>query len=125
MDPVVSPAVPDEHDSPSDGPGDPPDDVPVVSCTRCGREWDLSYELEDMMVGNQAVEQFALDHHRHTGHYPDDLSTWLASCRHCPESVERLSEDGARRWAETHARHTSHDVDLDHASLNEPERIEA
>ena len=90
------------------------DDVTRVSCERCNRTWTLEYELEDMALGNQALEQFALDHHRHTGHFPDDISTWQATCRQCPESVERLEERGARRWAEIHARHTTHAVDLTH-----------
>ncbi|QGN06348.1 hypothetical protein Hrd1104_02915 [Halorhabdus sp. CBA1104] len=88
------------------------ENVPTVSCDRCGREWDLGYELEAMAVGNQAIEQFALDHQRHTGHFPDGLAVWQADCRHCPESVQRLEERGARRWAATHARHTNHDVTL-------------
>ncbi|MFD1633248.1 hypothetical protein ACOZ4L_08640 [Haloplanus ruber] len=88
------------------------DDLPTVTCERCGREWDLSYELDELMAGNRAVEQFALDHERHTGHYPDDVATWRAACRHCPSGVERLSESAARRWAQTHARHTRHEVTL-------------
>ena len=31
------------------------DDVPTVTCSQCGREWDLTYELEELKVGNQAV----------------------------------------------------------------------
>ena len=88
------------------------DDVPTVSCTTCGREWDLSHELDELEVGNQAVEQFALDHMQHTGHYPDSVSTWRAVCRNCPEGAERLSERGVSRWAETHARHTRHSVEV-------------
>jgi len=88
------------------------DDTPTITCERCGREWDLRYELDELQTGNQAVEQFALDHHRHTGHFPDDVSTWEASCRQCPESVQRLDERAARRWARTHARHTHHAVEL-------------
>lgn len=88
------------------------DDMPTVSCSRCGREWDLSYELDELRVGNQAVEQFALDHHRHTGHFPDDVSTWRADCRRCPEEIERLGEEAARRWGRTHARHTRHSVEI-------------
>ena len=94
-------------------PADDVDDSPTVSCSRCGREWDLGRELA--RVGNQGVEQFALDHHRHTGHFPDGVATWRAECRRCTEGVERLAEDAARRWAETHVRHTSHAVDLHHA----------
>ena len=52
------------------------DDLPVVSCSRCDAEWTLEYELEELCAGNQAVEQFALDHARHTGHYPDDVTPW-------------------------------------------------
>jgi hypothetical protein len=107
----VAPGVP----TPSDADPDDVDDLPTVSCARCDREWDLSYELDEMQVGNQAVEQFALDHHRHTGHFPDGVATWRADCRRCTEGVERLAEDAARRWAETHVRHTRHAVDLHHA----------
>jgi hypothetical protein len=91
------------------------ENAPTVSCERCGREWELTYELDELMAGNGAIEQFALDHERHTGHYPDDVSTWRATCRRCPDGVERLSESAARRWARTHARHTRHDVTLRHA----------
>ena len=92
------------------------DDLPTVSCTRCGREWDLAYELDELVAGNQAVEQFALDHKRHTGHFPDDVATWLARCRRCPEGVERLSRDAGHRWAERHARHTRHTVVVSHGN---------
>jgi len=100
------------------------DNVPTVSCERCDREWELSYELDELMAGNRAVEQFALDHERHTGHYPDGVSTWRAACRRCPDGVERLSETAARRWARTHARHTRHDVTLHHAEGEETTLIE-
>jgi hypothetical protein len=90
------------------------DDTPTVTCTRCDRTWDLGYELDELSVGNQAVEQFALDHRRHTGHFPDGVATWRAECRRCPEGSEHLAEHGARRWAETHARHTRHEVALHH-----------
>lgn len=100
------------------------ENAPTVSCERCGRQWDLSYELDELMAGNQAVEQFALDHERHTGHYPDGVSTWRATCRRCPDGVERLSENAARRWARTHARHTRHDVTLHHAEGEETSLIE-
>jgi hypothetical protein len=100
------------------------DDVPTVSCERCGREWDLSYELDELVAGNRAVEQFALDHERHTGHYPDGVSTWRAACRNCPDGVERLSADAARRWARTHARHTRHDVTIHHADGDETTLVE-
>ncbi|MEF8814580.1 MAG: hypothetical protein V5A55_12285 [Halovenus sp.] len=104
----------DERDPPRDVPTDI-DDTPTITCERCGRSWDLGYELDEMAVGNQAIQQFALDHHRHTGHFPDGISTWLASCRQCPETVERLEETAARRWAQTHARHTRHTVAIEHA----------
>lgn len=94
----------------------PVDDTPTVSCERCDREWDVAYELDELGVGNQAVEQFALDHKRHTGHYPDGVGTWLADCRNCPEGTERLSEDGASRWGEIHARHTRHAVEVSRAT---------
>ncbi|WP_135666197.1 hypothetical protein [Halorhabdus rudnickae] len=100
------------------------EDLPTVSCERCGREWDLAYELEEVAVGNQAFEQFALDHQRHTGHFPDGISTWQADCRQCPEAVQRLDERAARRWAEIHARHTAHAVALEHADHEEPTLIE-
>jgi hypothetical protein len=104
--------VTDRTDGPEDvvHPGEPVDDTPTVTCTTCGREWSLDYELDELRVGNQAVEQFALDHMRHAGHFPDDVSTWRADCRHCPEVEERLGERPARRWAQTHARHTGHEV---------------
>lgn len=95
------------------------DDMPTISCSRCGRDWDLGYELDELRVGNQAVEQFALDHHRHTGHFPDDVSTWRADCLQCPEEVDRLHGDAARRWARTHARHTRHGVEVHHANSDE------
>jgi ferredoxin len=101
-----------------------PDDLPTVTCDRCDRSWDLGYELDDMEVGNQAVEQFALDHKRHTGHFPDDVATWRAACRRCPEGAERLSEHAARRWAATHARHTRHAVDLHHADGETTSRVD-
>ncbi len=91
---------------------DRPDDVPTVTCSRCDREWDLAYELDELQVGNQALEQFALDHERHTGHFPDDLTPWIADCKHCPEGEQFLSEGPAHRWASTHARHTRHDITL-------------
>lgn len=107
----------------SDDPGRP-GGAPTVACDRCGREWDLEYELSELGVGNQATEQFALDHHRHTGHFPDGVSTWRAACRRCPASAERLAERAARRWAETHARHTRHAVELTHADLDSPTHVE-
>lgn len=88
------------------------DNVPTVSCTRCDAEWTLDYELDELHAGNSAVEQFALDHQRHTGHFPDDVTPWLADCRRCPDRESYLTEHPARRWARTHARHTGHDVEL-------------
>jgi len=92
------------------------DDLPVVTCTRCDAEWDLEFELEELYAGNQAVEQFALDHMRHTGHYPDDVTPWIATCRQCPAGEAFLGERPARRWARTHARHTRHEVEVEHGS---------
>ncbi|MFB6140660.1 MAG: hypothetical protein ABEJ26_09530 [Halosimplex sp.] len=103
------------------------DDTPVVSCSRCDREWDLGHELDELGVGNQAVEQFALDHRRHTGHFPDDVTTWLAACRRCPEGSEHLARSAAVRWAETHARHTRHTrhaVEIEHGTDEERTVIE-
>ncbi|WP_115863320.1 hypothetical protein [Halorussus litoreus] len=98
-----------DHDSTAD------DDfgaAPTITCERCDREWDLAEEVADLGVGNHAVEQFALDHRRHTGHFPDEVATWRAQCRNCPEEAERLARDAAIRWAETHVRHTRHEVAL-------------
>jgi len=100
----------DDEASPPSAPGD----APTVSCSRCDREWDLSYELDDLQAGNRALEQFALDHERHTGHFPDGVSPWVVDCRHCPGGEAFLAERPARRWAETHARHTRHPVTLAH-----------
>ena len=96
------------------------DDTPTVSCSRCGREWDLGYELDDLEIGNQAAEQFALDHKRHTGHFPDDVTPWIVDCRQCPDSERFLAEHSARRWARAHARHTRHTTTLEHDSLDGP-----
>lgn len=104
----------DQSDSDPPRPDDI-DDTPTVSCSRCNTDWNLGYELDELQVGNQAVERFALDHKRHTGHFPDEISAWVAACRQCPDGEEFLSERPARRWAETHARHTRHDVTLRHA----------
>ena len=100
-------------------------DAPTVTCERCDREWDLSEKFEDLGVGNHAVEQFALDHRRHTGHFPDEIATWRAVCRNCPEEAERLASDAATRWAETHARHTRHAVEIRHARSDEATLVEA
>jgi hypothetical protein len=94
-----------------------PANDPTISCRRCGREWDLGAELE--AVGNQAFEQFALDHRRHTGHFPDGIETWRVECRHCPETAERIDGDAARRWAHTHVRHTDHAVTVHSADGDE------
>jgi len=101
-------------DEPSDAdPGDAPSDgVPTLTCSRCDRRWELTYELDVLQVGNRAVEQFALDHHRHTGHYPDGVTPWVADCRQCPETEQFLAERPAERFARTHVRHTGHAVDL-------------
>ena len=95
------------------------DDAPTVACSRCDREWDLEYELEELRAGNQALEQFALDHERHTGHFPDGVSPWVAACRRCPGREAFLSERPARRWARAHARHTRHAVRLRHGEETE------
>lgn len=103
----------DDQSPPADGPGDDPvETTPTVSCSRCGREWELSYELDELHAGNRAVEQFAMDHYRHTGHYPDDVSPWQIECQHCPEREQFLAERPARRFASTHVRHTNHTVEL-------------
>ena len=101
---------------------DPPedvDDVPTVTCSRCDREWDLAYELDELEVGNRAVEKFALDHRRHTGHFPDDVTAWTVDCRQCPGGERFLAERPARRWAETHARHTGHALGVRHGDAEE------
>ncbi|MFB6097150.1 MAG: hypothetical protein ABEJ74_07160 [Haloferacaceae archaeon] len=100
------------------------DRTPVITCSRCGDEWDLRYELDEMQVGNRAVEQFALDHQRHTGHFPDEVTPWVADCQQCPDGEQFLSERPARRWAETHARHTRHSVDVQHDTQEESITVE-
>ena len=89
-----------------------PDEYPTLTCSRCDCRWTLAYELDELQVGNRAVEQFALDHHRHTGHYPDDITPWVADCQQCPETEPFLTERPADRFARTHARHTHHAVEL-------------
>lgn len=116
----MSPPLDDPDPSPSGDP-DPAPEL-TIACRRCDREWDLSDELAT--VGNQAPEQFALDHRRHTGHFPDGVATWRIVCRHCPEEAERLDEAPARRWAETHARHTRHDVEIRRAAGDEVTVVE-
>ena len=101
---------------------DPPedvDDVPTVTCSRCDRGWDLAYELDELEVGNRAVEKFALDHRRHTGHFPDDVTPWTVDCRQCPGGERFLAERPVRRWAETHARHTGHALSVQHGDAEE------
>nr|WP_267163048.1 hypothetical protein [Halovenus salina] len=83
---------------------------PTVRCSTCNREWQLTYELEELHAGNRALEQFALDHHRHTGHYPDDVSPWTADCQACPAEELYLEQRPAKRFGRTHARHTDHEV---------------
>jgi hypothetical protein len=101
-----------------------PDDLPTVSCSRCGRTWDLGYELDDLQVGNRALERFALDHRRHTGHLPDDVAPWVVECRRCPDEDVFLSAEPARRWARTHARHTRHAVDVWAPDGDREERVD-
>lgn len=99
------------------------DDTPVVACSRCNREWDLAYELDELHAGNQALEQFALDHHRHTGHFPDGVTPWRVDCEQCPDQEQFLAERPARRWAKAHARHARHAVVVRHGD-DEDERVE-
>jgi hypothetical protein len=119
--------VPDDPDDgpDGDGPAGPPaepETTPTVSCSRCGESWELSYELDELQVGNRALERFALDHRRHTGHFPDDVTPWLVDCRQCPDEDAFLSAAPARRWAETHARHTRHEVRVEPPE-GEPELV--
>ncbi len=95
-------------------PDEPVENTPTVYCSRCDRTWELEYELESLYAGNQAFEQFALDHKRHTGHFPDDVTPWTVRCQQCPAGDRYLDEPPARRWAETHVRHTHHEVHLGH-----------
>lgn len=95
------------------------DNVPTIICSRCDSEWDLTYELDVLRLGNQSGEQFALDHMRHTGHFPDSVSPWTVDCRQCPSSEQFLSERPATRWATTHARHTRHTVAVNHPEQEE------
>lgn len=101
----------------------------MVACSTCGREWDLSYELDELHAGNRAIEQFALDHFRHTGHYPDDVSPWRVACQHCSAEELYLEERPARRFGETHARHTRHSLVLDGPESDsqriEPENVDS
>jgi len=113
---VGVPTPPDDTDRTPPALDEPVDDTPTISCSRCDRTWELTYELETLYAGNQAFEQFALDHKRHTGHFPDDVSPWIVDCEQCPDTDAYLDERPARRWAETHARHTSHPVRLSYAA---------
>jgi hypothetical protein len=103
----------------------PESGVPTISCSQCDREWELSYELDELQVGNRALEQFAMDHNRHTGHYPDGVTPWTAECRHCPAGEEFLAERPARRFAETHARHTTHTVMLRQPESEDRETVQS
>jgi hypothetical protein len=104
---------PPSPDTPDPSPeGADPDATPTVSCARCDDTWVLDYELDELRVGNRALERFALDHRRHTGHFPDDVTPWLVDCRQCPDEDAFLSAEPARRWARTHARHTRHEVQV-------------
>lgn len=89
-----------------------PSNPPTITCSRCDREWELTFELEELHAGNRAIEQFALDHERHTGHFPDGVTPWLVECQQCPASDRYLEDRPARRWARTHARHTTHAVEV-------------
>jgi len=102
--------------------GPDPDATPTVRCSRCDDTWDLAYELDALQVGNRALERFALDHRRHTGHFPDDVTPWLVDCRQCPDEDAFLAADPARRWARTHARHTRHEVRVEPPE-GEPELV--
>jgi hypothetical protein len=86
------------------------DPAPTISCSTCGETWDLSFELDELHAGNRALEQFALDHFRHTGHYPDNVAPWTASCQQCPAEERYLERRPAQRFGETHARHARHSV---------------
>jgi hypothetical protein len=108
------PRDPDRPAAAVDEAADPADNTPTVTCSQCDRTWALAYELDALYAGNQAFEQFALDHKRHTGHFPDDVTPWIADCDRCPATEQHLDEEPARRWAETHARHTTHPVSLTH-----------
>jgi len=120
------PCVSDDPDHSPDGDGPSgrlePETTPTVDCSRCGERWELSYELDELQVGNRALERFALDHRRHTGHFPDDVTPWLVDCRQCPDEDAFLSAEPARRWAETHARHTRHEVRVEPPE-GEPELV--
>ena len=101
----------------------PESGVPTVTCTQCDQEWELGFELDELQAGNRALEQFAMDHYRHTGHYPDDVTPWVTQCRQCPAGEEFLAERPARRFATTHARHTTHTVELEHPDTDGGEAV--
>ncbi len=90
----------------------PPPNPPTLSCTQCNRTWTLAYELDELHAGNSAVEQFAMDHQRHTGHFPDGVTPFIADCTQCPATEQYLTHRPAERFAETHARHTGHTITL-------------
>lgn len=46
---------------------------------------DDGHVLEWEATADGAVEQFALDHKRHTGHFPDDLIPRLVECQQYPD----------------------------------------
>ncbi len=117
------PTPPDDIDQPPTAA--PVDDTPTIRCSRCDTTWELSYELETLHAGNQAFEQFALDHKRHTGHFPDDVSPWVVDCQQCPDREAYIDERPARRWAETHARHTSHPVRISYEAGGIDELVES
>ncbi|MFB6188540.1 MAG: hypothetical protein ABEI57_01530 [Halapricum sp.] len=62
---------------------------------------------------------------RHTGHFPDGISTWQVTCQQCPEQIQRLEDIAARRWTKTRARHTRHTVAIEHADAAETTVIDA
>ena len=90
----------------------PPTDPPTISCSQCQQTWTVEYELEELHAGNSALEQFAMDHQRHTGHFPDEVTPFVVDCTQCPATEQYLTRRPAERFAETHARHTGHTVEL-------------
>ncbi len=121
---MTVPTPPDDIEHTSLPAAEPVDDTPTICCSRCDNTWELTYELETLYAGNQAFEQFALDHKRHTGHFPDDVSPWVVDCQQCPDTEAYLDERPARRWAETHLRHTTHAVTITHEADGIDERLE-
>lgn len=98
-----------------------PDSTPTVTCSICDWEWSLEYELDELQAGNGAVSQLAMDHYRHTGHYPDGVTPWVVDCLECHDGEQFLRERPARRFAQTHARHTGHEIEIEPPD-GEPER---